>query len=184
MPPADPRLRDHAVTAVEERRKALNLTWDEVAIMGGISPRALQNFRNQGTDPSRRTMEGIDKGLQWAPGSLRRLLDGGDPVPLGPAVPAAPEGGWLPALEVEDEAEIGPYMERVAAEVVDAVTRHGAGVTGSQIFASDHEAGAWDALAMLPARDRLRTVAKIRMALGRLQAKPASDTEQARGALA
>lgn len=85
MPNAAPAHRARLAKAMEDRLEELGLRWQDVSAATGVSVRALQLARDpdrEGT-PSKTTLEGIDKGLRWEPGSARQLLASGrDPVPL------------------------------------------------------------------------------------------------------
>lgn len=78
-----PEARQRLTDAMEARRLELGLTWREVAAAGGLSYEVVRAAR---TDFSRDmrplTVAGIAKGLRWTPDSVRRILEGHDPVPL------------------------------------------------------------------------------------------------------
>ncbi|MFD4181087.1 XRE family transcriptional regulator [Rhodococcus sp. NPDC058514] len=68
---------------VTERRRALNLTQDEVRAAGGPSDAAQTRAENgTGPEPSQRTLRRLDAGLNWVSGSAARTLLGGHPDPL------------------------------------------------------------------------------------------------------
>ena len=76
-----PEARQRLAALMEERRLDLELTWREVALRAGLSYESLRALRagDEG-DPQPLTMRKADKGLEWMPGSTRRILyDGGDP---------------------------------------------------------------------------------------------------------
>lgn len=75
---------------MERRRVELGLRWKDVATAGGISYEAVRAVRHGDTDLRALTKRGIDVGLQWVPGSVQSILEGGKPVPVTAAI-AAPE---------------------------------------------------------------------------------------------
>lgn len=79
--------------AMNRRRIHLRMNWREVADAAGISYTALRAIRKGDYRPTELTARGLDDALQWAPGSVYAILDGGDPSPLkaGPTKPPSRE---------------------------------------------------------------------------------------------
>jgi hypothetical protein len=76
-----PEARRRLAGIMDERRLDLGLTWKEVAIRGGLSYEAVRALRtgDEG-NPEPLTLRKIDRGLEWMPGSSRRVLyEGGEP---------------------------------------------------------------------------------------------------------
>ena len=73
---------------MERRQVELGLTWKQIADAGGISYEAVRAVRHGTADIRAQTRHGIDTGLRWTPGSVDRILSGGDPEPLPAARPA------------------------------------------------------------------------------------------------
>lgn len=76
-----PEARQRLAGLMEERRLDLELTWREVALRAGLSYESVRALRagDEG-NPQPLTLRKIDKGLEWRPGSSRRILyEGGDP---------------------------------------------------------------------------------------------------------
>lgn len=66
---------------MDYRRAELGLTWDEVAATGGMSVATLRRVRRGHTITSD-NMVAIERGLQWGLDSVRRVLAGGDSIPI------------------------------------------------------------------------------------------------------
>ncbi|SEL57284.1 helix-turn-helix domain-containing protein [Rhodococcus maanshanensis] len=104
---------------VTERRRALNLTQDEVRAAGGPSDAAQTRAENgTGPEPSQRTLRRLDIGLNWAEGSAARTLLGGVPTPLE----AEPDRA---SVRPRDATEFGPDSVAVPVEMIaDLLTPH------------------------------------------------------------
>ncbi|HLK74037.1 MAG TPA: hypothetical protein VKU77_10370 [Streptosporangiaceae bacterium] len=85
--PTQPQARIRLADQMERRRLELGLRWQEVAEIGGVSLRAINNARTGTAEIRPLTQQGIARGLRWSSGSVRKILEGGDPEPL-PASPA------------------------------------------------------------------------------------------------
>lgn len=75
----DPEQRMRLDRLMDARRLDLGLTWREVAAFAGLSYEALREVRNGPGGTRTLTMRKIDRGLRWTPGSMERVLNGGDP---------------------------------------------------------------------------------------------------------
>lgn len=110
---------------VRERRQQLDLRQDEVDAAGGPSDTLVSQIERDEWHPTERytsTLRKLDVGLQWQPGSARRILEGGEPQPLG--------GGDMDLSEVDDDDLIAELCARLysrRAEVAAASAR-GAGL--------------------------------------------------------
>ncbi|WP_131725095.1 helix-turn-helix domain-containing protein [Mycobacteroides immunogenum] len=68
---------------VAARRAALGISQEEVEARGGPGAKTFGLIENGGaTSMTPRTIERLDKGLLWTPGSTRATLNGGEPKPL------------------------------------------------------------------------------------------------------
>lgn len=76
-----PEARTRLDEYLESRRLDLGLTWREVAERAGISYEALRALRTGPGGTSARTLRKVDAALQLEPGSIQRVLAGGDAVP-------------------------------------------------------------------------------------------------------
>lgn len=85
--PADPQRLGRYVKA---RREALGLSQDEVAARGGPSDTTLGKIEAGAGGLSRISVAKLDHPLSWAPGSARRVLEGGEPEPVGTAATSHP----------------------------------------------------------------------------------------------
>lgn len=99
QPPERQRLR----AEIEARQEALGEIWDEIASRGGTHAETIRRVR-VGTSPiTVKTRADIERGLRWAPGSIRAVLEGGDPTPEpgSPGSKEAPEGGRYSAATID-----------------------------------------------------------------------------------
>lgn len=77
-----PEARQRLARYMEDRALDLGLTWREVAARAGISIETLRLLRT-GADGARPlTMRAVDAALEWRPGSVQRILGGGEPRDL------------------------------------------------------------------------------------------------------
>ncbi|WP_144070250.1 hypothetical protein [Nonomuraea indica] len=75
---------DHAnrlAKLMETRRLALHLMWEDVAQAAGITTAFLRKIRS-GAGARPLTKAKLEAVLQWAPGSIDAILEGGDPTDL------------------------------------------------------------------------------------------------------
>ena len=87
MPPQPPHERLSKL--MDERRADLGLTWEQVADRAGIkyeTIRAIRTGDSRGRTPTRRV---ISIALEWTPGSVDRILEGGNPETAPAGQPAA-----------------------------------------------------------------------------------------------
>lgn len=68
---------------MEKRRIELRLKWTQVAERADLSQAGLGAIRRGERHPSALTRARIDHALRWVPGSVDRVLDGGEPTPIG-----------------------------------------------------------------------------------------------------
>ena len=137
---------------VSERRGDLGLTQEEVRAAGGPSTatqRLIEGGHQSRYQP--RILAALETGLKWQRGSVRRILAGGDPLPL-PGEPAtaplaaAPE----PSRETPGDdvtgaivaALFGPQERRIWAQVR---RRLEATPAGAALFADPRQAALWPA---------------------------------------
>lgn len=84
--------RKQLATAMNRRRAALHIKWDDVARRGGISVATLRRARN-GTEPlTIDTIIAIERGLNWEDGHVEAILDGAPTPPASAPIPPAPPG--------------------------------------------------------------------------------------------
>lgn len=133
MPAQSPE-RQRLRRLMEDRCDELGLTWTEVAAADGSSVKTLHSVRTEGHAIKPPTRRAIETGLQWARGSVQRILDGGDPVPLrgadadgstpqartrtaGLTVTAEPAAGRPAGLPGSvPEEKLRPYLQILATE--------------------------------------------------------------------
>jgi hypothetical protein len=85
----DLRTRKRLDDEMNRRRVELGLRWKDVASEAGLSYESLRAVRAGSYGMMRDlTAAGIERGLRWAPGSVKAILAGGQPTHVE-AVPAA-----------------------------------------------------------------------------------------------
>ncbi|MCZ4609707.1 hypothetical protein O3S80_39265 [Streptomyces sp. Lzd4kr] len=99
---------------MNQRRLELRMNWREVAQAADISYEALRAVRRGDYRPTELTARTIDNALQWAPGSVYAILEGGEPAPLREGA-AAVRGREEPATgpsnsALERELELGARL--------------------------------------------------------------------------
>ena len=154
--------RERLADAMEQRRLALNLRWQDVSEQGGVSIKALHDARRGHAGISPLTRRGIERGLQWPAGEVGRLLGDGPDAQLElhpePAPAPRPKRGTFQVLP-GDEGVFRARGESVniramsmvagvlgpdAAELRTAIDAAGPGATGTQIFDDPILAKLWD----------------------------------------
>src|SRR5271165_5901787 len=125
---------------VSERRGDLALTQEDVRAAGGPST-ATQRLIERGQEAryQLRILAGLEKALGWQRGSCRRILAGGDPLPIldgsAPTVPVTAAGSvTIPAPEITADPS-GESPEDIA-EIT--------GVVVTILNARRGERGVWD----------------------------------------
>ena len=77
--------------AMKQRRLALNLTQSDVAELAGVTVRTIGKLeRSEATKVKALTAAGIERALQWTPGSLDAIKNGGEPTELHQPPETAP----------------------------------------------------------------------------------------------
>ncbi|GAA3158548.1 hypothetical protein GCM10010466_56630 [Planomonospora alba] len=85
--------RGRLTRLMTERRDELGLYWNDVAERAGLTKEGLRTVRAGVGTMRPPTKRGIETALQWVRGSVDRVLDGGDPVPLESAGTAPSPAG-------------------------------------------------------------------------------------------
>lgn len=67
---------------MDRRRAELGLRWADVADRGGITTQTLREVRAGARRLRGLTKAAIERALEWAPGSVDVILDGGEPQPV------------------------------------------------------------------------------------------------------
>lgn len=75
-----PQPHERLDKAMNARRLELRMTWREVSLSAEISYEALRAIRKGDYRPTELTARALDAALQWVPGSMYAVLDGGEPV--------------------------------------------------------------------------------------------------------
>lgn len=130
----DEAAREVLAAAMEQRRIDLRLRWEEIAAMAGISTAHLRKFRRGEGGLGAVATARLEEALEWAPGSLRSIESGLDPLPLQrnatvrpstveakaivPSGPA-PEPRQVAGRTIEDiQTEIAEIMSRMTPEEI------------------------------------------------------------------
>lgn len=105
--------------AVLARRKELDVSQLDVWQAGGPSNTKLTEIENGRTENlTRVTARRLDTGLQWEPGSAKRVWEGGEPTPLiSTRVP--PADARLLREQIEAAAEIDDRTREELLRILD-----------------------------------------------------------------
>ncbi|OHQ78538.1 hypothetical protein HMPREF2708_10635 [Corynebacterium sp. HMSC073H12] len=123
--------------AMKQRRLALNLTQSDVAELAGVTVRTVGKLeRSEATKVKALTAAGIERALQWEPGSLDAIKNGGGPTELQqppetpPVVkqplpqPGATDGVGELRQAIRDLDSLPGYVQRVVLDqAVDELPR-------------------------------------------------------------
>ncbi|MCF8786133.1 MULTISPECIES: helix-turn-helix domain-containing protein [Rhodococcus] len=123
---------------VAARRRELGLTRAQVQQAGGPSVSRLATIEeNSGPDPSAPTLQKLDAGLQWQPGSAARTLSGGIPRALPDAPTYASNGDGNASDHTSGQSLIGVSQVSVAVEELAGLLRAVNRLTDSYAAGSD-----------------------------------------------
>jgi hypothetical protein len=183
MPTSPDDARRRLAALMEERRLELGLRWQDVAERGSVSLKALHSARMGNADIRPLTRQKIEDGLDWGHGSIRRILDDGDPLPAGlsgsgtlggmqaqavlatatASVPA-PSVSVTPAVTRIAEAiagEMAGEMAKTEAAVWDEINAHPEGTPADRIFTHPAEVKLME-MELTPLPRRVRWIAEFR----------------------
>jgi hypothetical protein len=71
--------RERLSRLMDERRRFLRRTWDQVAVDASITYETIRQVRGGTGEIRPLTKRGIEDALRWTPGSVDRILQGGAP---------------------------------------------------------------------------------------------------------
>jgi hypothetical protein len=113
--------------AARDRRNELGFTQEDARAAGGPSTatmRLIEGALQEGYTPA--ILRRLEGALRWAPGSVRAVLAGGDPVPLGDAPSATAAPAVLSAAAAFPAPTVTARADRPAppAEAPTAVRAH------------------------------------------------------------
>lgn len=105
--------RERLAERTHARRLELLRTVNQVATRAGLAPRTVMKV--EAAEPVREiNLYKLDVGLDWEPGSARRVLEGGEPTPI--------DGGEVePQPEPEDTDTRIDRLERRIAELEETL---------------------------------------------------------------
>lgn len=102
--------RERLAKAMEARRVALRLQWDDVAERARMSPANLRRLRNNADSTLTATrIADIEAALEWPPGSIEKILTGAAPVALSSR---EPESERLTELQAQLEEVLSQMSRR------------------------------------------------------------------------
>lgn len=101
--------------ALNKRRTALRLQWQEVTDRANMSTAHLRNVRTGKASLSDLAKAELEEALQWAPGSIDRILEGGDPVEARAVTGSVSLSG---TAHLRTEAELPPWLSPEAMRVL------------------------------------------------------------------
>jgi hypothetical protein len=138
-----PEARERLASLMDDRRLELGLRWRDVAEAGGVSYEALRDVRNGSGGIRRLTEHAIETGLRWEAGSVRRILDGGEPL-VRPAVHDPPPPRRFPRATPEMRAAMAGHLAHIR-ELIEAarLSYPDAQLTGAMIFPRGESNASW-----------------------------------------
>jgi transcriptional regulator with XRE-family HTH domain len=88
---------------LNQRRIELGKSWADVVRDAGITTTSLADLRKGRTNPSPKTLRGMDRAMewQWNPSSTLAILNGGDPMPLQTG-PSDEVGAVIAEIEADE----------------------------------------------------------------------------------
>jgi hypothetical protein len=101
---------------VLERRKGLNLSIKRAAALGPMSKATWMRVE-AGLEAQHQTYDKVERVLRWTVGSCRKILEGGEPVPL-----ADPPGRITSVPPENLEAEIRDAVQNALISTTDDLT--------------------------------------------------------------
>lgn len=110
----DGEMWEKLAEAVKARRNELGLTQADIGRLGGPSPALVGAIENNRVDQlSPRMRRGLDEALQWEPGSVSKVLAGGQATAINPRSPTEPGvldparwGGAAPLIAKVEQVEL------------------------------------------------------------------------------
>ncbi len=110
----DDEMWEKLAEAVKARRKELGLDQADIRQLGGPSASIVSAIENNHqTQLSPRLRRGLDEALQWEPGSVSRVLAGGQATAINPASPTDPGvldpqrwGGAAPLIAKVEQVQL------------------------------------------------------------------------------
>lgn len=103
--------------AMRARSLELRKRWVQIAKEADITTSALGAIRRGEYRPSPHTAKALERALEWEPGSIESILDGGNPAP----VPARSGQAVDSAAEWDEIARLIAEYRRLVAEIIDRV---------------------------------------------------------------
>lgn len=96
--------------SVRQRREELGLSQKAAAAAGGLSAMTWNRVEVQAKSVKPLSYSGVERALDWAPGSIRAFLGGGALPDLAPTAPASTDTG--PGLYVATDGELLDELAR------------------------------------------------------------------------
>lgn len=81
--------RTRLAQLIQARRRELRLSERQAAMIAGVARNTWASAEEGARRPAERSISGIEAALRWAPGSIDRILTGGDPMPQRDPQPEA-----------------------------------------------------------------------------------------------
>jgi transcriptional regulator with XRE-family HTH domain len=107
-------------TIIRSRREQRGLSTRRAAALAGVSKGAWAGWEN-GAVPYHQHRRGIEAALQWRPGSVQAVLQGGEPTPVETPDYRDPDTGELYVAEVERRLwELVPVLALDYGDAPDA----------------------------------------------------------------
>ncbi|GLZ13270.1 hypothetical protein Acsp04_35050 [Actinomadura sp. NBRC 104425] len=105
--------RGRVAKYVAARRGALGLTQERLAERAGVTVKTVYNLESAERWPQARTRAAIEEALEWRPGDLVRIAEGGEPTPYEEGEPDEV------AVTLRELEELGAYFAALRADPGD-----------------------------------------------------------------
>lgn len=109
---------DRLDAAIGEARLDRGLSWNDLADAVGVSESALRNIRKGRNGPSELTKRRLEDALDWAHGSVDKVLQGGSPTPAKPEPPRQ-------QYDVEELKDLRAQLDRILDRIEEIQRRRG-----------------------------------------------------------
>lgn len=104
--------------AMRRRRLEIGMkTWRDLALAAGVSYETLRALRNGEGKPADSTVHGIERALQWQPGSVQRVLEDKDPLLSGSLPPASAEMRGTVGTQPDEIDPVAAHFEALLEQV-------------------------------------------------------------------
>ncbi|MFF5228416.1 helix-turn-helix domain-containing protein [Dactylosporangium sp. NPDC000521] len=117
----DEEPRTRLARMIRERRVELRLSERQAALRAGIARNTWASAEEGARQPAERSIASIEAALAWLPGSIERILAGGEPASAGQ--PAEPQPGLPPKFDIQAEIDRASRLDLPAEARIEIIRR-------------------------------------------------------------